>query len=527
MSTLNITPNYKPHAKQILLHNAPVSFDDISITLFGGARGSGKSAGILADAFMFAITYPGAKCGIFREKLDSVKQSFLDKLPTLFPQYVDGIKIYDYKEKSSSWYPSRSIVFMNGSYITLQRCADYREALSFRGYEFHYLAIDECTLIEEKALEFLLTCVRSAVIMNKYTGTELKIPTKVVYGCNPGGISHRYIKEKYIDTTVTKYDPNTHSPLETTDCIEIVKNPMDETKDIKRHIRFIPASYKDNPYLAPSYIANLMSLPEYQRKRDMDGNWDVVSGRMFDMKEEQKITAYEASQEINAGKGKCDIYVSIDWGYRPSYHSAHWYAVLEDNRVICFKELYGQDLIFEDFVEEIKKRSKDLYIEATLLPHDMFRHGDRYRDDTGKAIGETKADVFEAYELNPIGVESGKGKVQMRYDKIHSAMELKNTDGVFKFRFSNICQNLIDELNEAVYDDFSDAQIAKACRDHAIDEFGLFLVFYSDDICPIGHDAISIDNRSRLKKMLDAEEEELDAIHEEEILSIANSFDEW
>lgn len=527
MATKVIVPNYKPHEKQILLHNAPTSFDDISITLFGGSRGSGKSAGVLADAVMFALTYPGAKCAIFRERLDAVKQSFLDKLPTLFPQEVDGLRLYEYKEKSASWYPSRSIVFKNGSYITLQRCSDYREALGFRGWEFHYLAVDECTLLEEKALDFLLTCVRSAVITNKYTGKEQKIPTKVVYGCNPGGVSHRYIKEHYIDTTVTSYDPETHTPLTTKDYVELVPNPAKEGEFIKRRIRFIPASYKDNPYLSASYIANLMAQPEHLKARDMYGNWDIVAGRMFDMKDEQKLDAYHAVSELSAEGAKPDIYVSIDWGYRPSYHSAHWYAVLEDNRVICFKELYGQDLVFEDFVKKIKEMSEGLYITATLLPHDMFRHGDRYRNDSGKIIGETKSDVFEAHGLNPIGIESGKGKVQMRYDKIHSAMELINPDGVYKFRFSNACTNLIDELNEAVYDEFSVGDIAKSCRDHAIDDFGLFLVFYSDDICPIGKDALMADNRSRLQRMLEEEEEMLDEEAEIEAISIANGFDLW
>ena len=56
-NTLTVVPNYKPHAKQMLLHNAPVSYDDIWIILYGGSRGGGKSAGILSDAFLFvAVT---------------------------------------------------------------------------------------------------------------------------------------------------------------------------------------------------------------------------------------------------------------------------------------------------------------------------------------------------------------------------------------------------------------------------------------------------------------------------------------
>lgn len=524
MGQVQIIPNYKPHSKQLLLHNAPSSFDDISITLFGGARGSGKSAGILADAFMFATTYPGAKCAIFREKLDAVKQSFLDKLPTLFPQYIKGKKIYEYKEKSTSWYPSRSIVFENGSYITLQRCADYREALGFRGWEFHYLGVDECTRLEQRALEFLLTCVRSAEILNPYTNKSYKIPTKIVYGCNPGGVSHKYIKESYIDTTVTEYDPVYHTPLKTKDHIIYIPHPIKDGEYIRKYIRFIPASYKDNPYLSASYVANLLAQPEHLKKRDLYGDWDVVSGKMFDLKKEQRIDYNQFCAWVNSPTCRIDIYVSIDWGFKPSYHSALWHAVFEDGSVCTFMQMYGQELVFEDFVKEIDRKSKDLNIDAILLPHDMYRRGDVYRDRGGKIIGETKAEVFENYGFTTLAIESGKGKVAMRYDKIHSAMELKVKEGSpeYKFKITKNCTSIIDELDNAVYDDINVGQIAKSCLDHALDSFGLFLVFYSSDIAPIGIEARQIDTRSKLQRRLEEEDEMLDGEHDE--YTIANCF---
>ena len=126
-----------------------------------------------------------------------------------------------------------------------------------------------------------------------------------------------------------------------------------------------------------------------------------------------------------------------------------------------------------------------------------------------------KSDVFDYYGLNPIGVESGKGKVEMRYDKIHSSTRLDTSDGVPIFRVSRLCSSLIDEMNEAVYDDFNTGAIAKGCKDHAIDAYGLFLVYYSSDIAPIGFDDVEIDTRSKFQRKLDAEEEELDSIAEQ------------
>lgn len=515
MSTITLRPNYAPTPKQVLLHNAPVSYEDLCVILYGGARGAGKSAGILADAFMFAQTYPGAKCCILRESLDAVKQSFLDKLPTLFPPSIQGISIYEYREKSSSWYPSRSIIFPNGSYITLQRVANYQEAKAKQGWEFHYLAIDEVTKQESRTVDYLLTCVRSATVINPYTGKPLKIPTKVVFGCNPGGIGHKWVKKRFIDTTVVKV--NEHgTPIQTRDAIEYIDDPFDKTKRTKVYIRFIPASALDNPHLNRSYLANLAKLPEHMKQMDLYGNWDVVAGKYFDLHDEQRIDPAIIASELERLEDHVDIYVSIDWGYKPSYHSAHWHAVFPDHRVITFMELYGQELVFEDFVKEIAKMSSNFTIEATCLPHDMFRNGDRYRDDDGKIIGETKSDVFDFYGLNPVPVASGKGKVELRMDKIHSACALRNDDGVYKFRISKKCEHLLDELDNAVHDDDDPTQIAAKCLDHAIDDYGLFLVYYSDEITPLGLESIPKDNRSYLQRLMDEDERLLEAQEEDE-----------
>lgn len=524
MAVLKVVPNYKPHAKQILLHNAPVSYEDLWIILYGGARGGGKSAGILADAFMFAQSYPGAKCCILRESLDAVKQSFLDKLPTLFPQTQNGVKLYDYREKSTSWYPSRTILFPNGSYITLQRVANYQEAKAKQGWEFHYLAIDEVTKQEERTVNYLLTCVRSAEVINQYTGKPIRIPTKVVFGCNPGGIGHAWVKERFILPCTIKYGEH-HEPVQTKDFIEEIPDPHDKNKKIKRHVRFIPASSKDNPYLNDSYVGTLNEQPEHMRQMDLFGCWDVVAGKMFDLKEEQKCTPFMAKELLEKNKGHIEIYISIDWGYKPSYHSAHWYAVLPDHRVLVFKEMYGQDLIFEDFVKEIAAKSEDMYISGTCLPHDMFRGGDRYRDDNGRIIGETKSDVFDTYGLSSMGIASGKGKVQMRFDKIHSATKLKSSDGTYKFMISRSCPMLIEEMEQAVYDEIDPTQIARGCRDHAIDDFGLFLVFYSDDIEPLGFDELIQDNRGYLQRILEEDERMLEEAEADE--TYINSYDDF
>ena len=47
--------------------------------------------------------------------------------------------------------------------------------------------------------------------------------------------------------------------------------------------RFIPSKLSDNPYLAKDgvYEANLLSLPEHQRRQLLEGDWAVTEGSAF------------------------------------------------------------------------------------------------------------------------------------------------------------------------------------------------------------------------------------------------------
>ena len=108
----------------------------------------------------------------------------------------------------------------------------------------------------------------------------------------------------------------------------------------------------------------------------------------------------------------------------------------------------------------------------------------------------------------------------MRNDKIHSSTKLINEDGVPKFRISKGCKNLIEEFDMAVFDEFNPGMISKQSKDHALDAYGLFLIYYSDDISPIGYESLIKDNRPKIIRLLEEEEEELEQ-QEEDNLSIA------
>ena len=91
---------------------------------------------------------------------------------------------------------------------------------------------------------------------------------------NPGGISHEELKKRYIDR---------------------------ETR--KKGVMFIPAKLQDNPHLdQETYIDSLMNLDPIERKRLLEGDWEIrEQGSMFNrawFKVIKNIDESEIEQEI-------------------------------------------------------------------------------------------------------------------------------------------------------------------------------------------------------------------------------------
>ena len=98
---------------------------------------------------------------------------------------------------------------------------------------------------------------------------------------NPGGVGGWWVKKMYIDAaehnhTFAATDLDTGKPL-------TYPAGHDKEGEPLFYRRFIPARLTDNPYLMADgqYEAMLLSLPEVERKRLLDGDWDVAEGAAF------------------------------------------------------------------------------------------------------------------------------------------------------------------------------------------------------------------------------------------------------
>lgn len=256
----------------------------IQDVFYGGARGGGKSDGLLGDFMAHAHRHGKYARGvIFRRtypELEEVERRAGDILPRL------------------GWRRNvtrRTWTAPNGARLALRYLDNDNDADGYLGHEYSWLGFDE------------LVNWPSSVPFDKLLGT-LRSPHGVP--CvrrstgNPGGIGHNWVKARYIDPS-PPFVPFTGT-------------------DGQRRV-FIPARVEDNRILLdadPDYVHRLeASGPSWLVDAWLHGKWDIVAGGMFDdvFKREVHVLkpfAIPSSWRIDR---------SFDWGSARPF-SVGWWA---------------------------------------------------------------------------------------------------------------------------------------------------------------------------------------------------------
>lgn len=264
--------------------------------LYGGAAGGGKTDCLIAEATRF-IHFPNYH-GILLRRTFPQLQEVIDRCFIYYPA-VGG----EYRSTEHRWY------FPSGAKISLGHMQHSNDRYNYQGKEYQFVGFDEVTQFEPEQYLYLFSRARSS---------DPRIPPRVRSTTNPGGIGHRFIKERFVDM----------APPGTTF--------IDPITGLSRI--FIPGKLEDNPTLAqndPGYVARLMALPVLERKRLLEGIWDIFEGQAFP----------ELSQRVHG----CDPFqippdwekfVALDWGYSRPF-SVGWYAVDFDGILYRYREWYG------------------------------------------------------------------------------------------------------------------------------------------------------------------------------------------
>jgi len=390
--------------------------------LYGGQAGGGKSFALIIDPLRY-IHRAAHRALILRKTMPELRE-IIDKTRELYPQAVPGCK---YKEVEKRW------IFPSGATIEfgyLERDADvYR----YQGQAYSLIAFDELThLATEFPWNYLASRLRT---------TDPEIECYLRATTNPGGVGHMWVKSRYIDPA----SPNT---------------TFVGADGLTR--KFIPATLHDNPYLAKdgNYERMLRSLPEVQRRRLLEGDWNINEGAAFPefSNYHHVIDPFTIPPSWVRVKG-------VDYGYA-SPSAVVWGALdPSDDTLIIYKELYQKGLTGEDLGQRIVELEAE---ERRSIPGVLDTAAWNRTGYTGPTIGETLNREPYMLKLRPADKNRIAGKVAI-HQRLKRRIMPDGELGRPKLQIFSTCKNLIRELYTLPLSETNSEDVDTKAEDHAYD----------------------------------------------------------
>ena len=444
---LKIEIPYMPNKKQYVFHEAKSTE-----VVYGGAKGGGKTVALVVDAILYACHFKEANICLFRETYDDLEANLISEFKKFCPR---EILAKPYNESKHEAY------FFNGSVIRFRFVSNYNDATKYQGRSFDYVGVDELTKHEERSIQELLSCMRSA------KGN----PVRFRGTCNPGGTGHAWVKKRYI--TATDYGGSV-------------------TEDILsgNTIQFIPATVYDNTVLMDNdaaYVRRLENLSEEKKRAFLYGDWDVYEGMAFE-KWNPKIHVTEPFEIPSHWRQ----WMGVDNGYTDPF-AWYWFAVDELGTVYVTKEFtrdyddpkltytqqaehVAKENNYEEYCEETGEMlDKSIRLDEIVLGHDAFAKS----HETGKTLVDY---YIEGGVPGPFTKAVTDRKLR-KATWVEYLEPRESGEGIFtsKVKIFNTCKKLIETLPLQVNDENDSEKVALTDYDHWYDGAGYGLITYHVD----------------------------------------------
>ena len=405
--------------------------------LYGGSAGGGKSYSLVADPVRY-FNNPNASMLLVRRSTEELRE-LISVSKQLYPKAVPGIK---FMERDKTWVaPSGATLWM--SYLDRDD-----DVMRYQGQAFNWIGFDELT---QWPSPYPWNYMRSRLRTTKDSG----LPLYMRATSNPGGPGHQWVKKTFIDPNT----PNKAFWATDIDSGEVVTWPKGHTRQgeplFKR--RFIPATLFDNPYLADDgmYEANLLSLPEHQRRQLLEGDWDINEGAAFP-EFNRKVHVVEPF-DIPSSWVK---FRACDYGYG-SYSGVVWIAISPAEQLIVYREMYVSKVIATDLADMILEAEQEEKIRYGVLDSSLWHN----RGDTGPSLAEQM--IMKGCRWRPS--DRSKGSRVSGKNELHRRLQVDEFTEEPRLVFFENCKNLISQLPALPLDKNNPEDVNTNAEDHLYD----------------------------------------------------------
>lgn len=405
--------------------------------LYGGAGGGGKSYAMVADPVR-DFNNPLFKGLLVRRTTEELRE-LISVSKQLFPKAIPGIR---WSERERTWITPR------GASLWMSYLESEDDVLRYQGQAFSWIGFDELT---QWPSPYQWNYMRSR--LRTTTASGLKLYQRAT--TNPGGPGHAWVKKMFVDPA----PPNTAFWATDPDTGEVLSWPKGHSREgqplFKR--KFIPATLFDNPYLAEDglYEANLLSLPEHQKRQLLYGDWDINEGAAFP-EFNRNIHVIEPF-DIPASWPR---FRAADYGYG-SYSGVLWFAVSPSEQLIVYREMFVSKVTAWDLADLILDAEVGEKIRFGVLDSSLWHN----RGDRGPSLAEQM--ISKGCRWRPS--DRSKGSRVAGKNEIHRRLQVDEYTGEPQLVFFSTCTNVISQLPSLPLDKNNPEDVNTNSEDHLYD----------------------------------------------------------
>jgi len=281
-------------AKQLEFKEKIIDDPQVVEALIGGSAGGAKTMSMCIAMMLAIAMYPGIQFALGRKTLQGlVRSTVATLLGKAHPMFGITRDDFHYDKKDGI------ITYKNGSKITLL-ALDYEPSdpdfTRLGSAEFDWAFVDEAGEIGKQAKDVLRSRLGRGIATQQY-----EIPPKIILSCNP---STNFLRTEYYQP----YKELGAGGFQKWQIGEVVIHG--QTKPAYR--AFLRMSVQDNPFIDKNYYQTLKQLPDRERKRLLDGNWDYSDNdKMLFTGELIEDCTIREMPEMSMIE-KCDYLIGVD-----------------------------------------------------------------------------------------------------------------------------------------------------------------------------------------------------------------------